>query len=68
MPDGGSNVTQKDADVIANNSQGPGPISQSTVITTNEAGEKIIHTVEYFQLIVCNTIVISDGRCLSKLT
>ena len=54
--------------VIAINSQGPGPISQSTVITTNEAGEKIIHTVEYFQLIVCNTIVISDGRCLSKLT
>ena len=33
--------------VIAINSQGPGPVSQSTVITTNEAGENILHVVYY---------------------
>ena len=53
--------------VIAINSRGPGPISQSIIVTTNEAGENITHILEYFQRIVCNTIVISDGRCLSKL-
>ena len=33
--------------VIAINSQGPGPISQSIVVTTNEAGENITHVIEY---------------------